>query len=141
MTSGMEDFDRRMAERDRRQAEAEGPFEELARPFLHLAGWGSGRVAKRLNSALWALRNFRDAHGQSRNIGDGEVMLSVRVVADELARQIQEAAGEAAGVDPATIAWVLAGMRCPDRPFCTGCRACFTITCPNRTIPGQVGVR
>ena len=124
---------------DRRRQEATGPFEKLCRGFLHLRGWGTGRTAKRLKDATWALRNYRDAYGQDRNMGDGELMLAVRVVADELAGQIQEAAGP--DQDPTTIAWVLAGMRCPDQPFCTGCPACFTITAPNRLIPGQVGAQ
>jgi hypothetical protein len=51
--------------------------------------------------------------------------------ADQFARDIESAAHEA-GQDPATIAWVVAGLRCPDKPFCTGCRSCFTITAPLR---------
>lgn len=133
--------DRRWAEIEERQKKAEGPFHELVAPFLDLAGWSTGRTAKRLDRALWALRGYRSAHQQSENMGDGPLTLSVRVVADELANQIQEAASDPSehGVDPATIAWVLAGMRCPSQPFCTGCTACFTITAPNRAIRGQVG--
>ncbi len=37
------------------------------------------------------------------------------------------------------VTWVLAGMRCPKRPFCTGCQGCFTITAPNRATAGQIG--
>jgi hypothetical protein len=130
-----------MAERRQRQEKAEGPFKELVSPFLDLAGWSTGRTAKRLKNALWALHEYRSAHQKDENMGSGPLTLSVRVVADELANQIQEAASDPAehGVDAATIAWVLAGMRCPSQPFCTGCTACFTITAPNRAIRGQVG--
>jgi hypothetical protein len=130
--------DDRWARVDARRAKADGPFQQLCSGFLHLSGWSTGRTAKRLDKALWALREFRDAHGQERNMGSGELILAVRVVADELAGQIQEAAGDPVhGADPATIAWVLAGMRCPSKPFCTGCTACFTITAPNRIIPAR----
>jgi hypothetical protein len=133
------DHDRRWAEIEARQAAAKQPFDTLVSGFLHLSGWGTGRTANRLKRALWALQEYRDAHQQSRNMGDGELILSVRVVADELAAQIQEAA-PTTSVDPATIAWVLAGMRCPSQPFCTGCQSCFTITAPLRPVDGQVFV-
>lgn len=126
-------FDRQ----DKRRAAAEGPFQKLCMGFLHLAGWSTGRTASRLDQAMRALREYRDAHGQGRNMGHGETILAVRVVADELAAQIQEAAS-GGGQDEATIAWVLAGLRCPDQPFCTGCRSC--VTAPNRPIDGAVGV-
>lgn len=123
---------------ERRREETRGPFEELSRPYLHLTGWSTGRTAKRLEKALRALREYRWAHNQEPTMGSGDLILGVRVVADELAAQIQEKAGPEQ--DPATIAWVLAGMRCPSRPFCTGCSSCFTITAPNRPIDGQVGI-
>lgn len=133
------DFDRTMADREKRRTEAEGPFKALCLSFLGLSGYASGPTAKRFEKALWALRRYRDAHGQSRDMGDGEVILAVRVVADELARQIQAKAGPEQ--DPATIAWVVAGMQCRAQPFCTGCTACATIMSPGRLVPGQVGVR
>jgi hypothetical protein len=132
------EFDRR-AELGVRREETEGPFKALCQRFLSLSGWASGPTAKRFSEALWALRRFRDARNQDRDMGGGEVILAVRVIADELARQIQAKAGPEQ--DPATIAWVVAGMQCPAQPFCTGCTTCATIMSPGRLIPGQVGVR
>lgn len=131
-----DDFERQMAERKRWQERTEGPWRELCERFLGLSA--RSRTFRRLEQARWAYREYRDAHQQDREMGGYELHLAVRVVADELARQIQEAAADRL-LDPATIAWVLAGMRCPSQPFCTGCSACFTITAPNRPIPGQTG--
>jgi hypothetical protein len=136
------DHDRRWAEIERRREAAEGPFRELCSGFLQLVpgrGAAGVRTLRRLSRALAALTEYRDAHNQARNLGGGELILGVRVVADELAAQIQEAAGP--GQDPTTISWVLAGLRCPSQPFCAGCTTCFTVTAPTRPITGQVGVR
>lgn len=122
------------AERDARRAAAQARFDRLCAGFLHLGKAGHNRIGARLEAALSALRGYRDAHNQDRNVGNGETILAARVVADELAAQIQESAGP--GQDPATIAWVLAGLRCPNQPFCTGCQGCFTITSPHRPVPG-----
>jgi hypothetical protein len=93
-------------------------------------------VAKRLSEAIWALREWRDANGQDRNMGDGELNLGVRVVADALAGEI--AAFATAEQDASTVAWVLAGLRCPAQPFCTGCRSCQTVTAPHRLTGDEV---
>lgn len=108
---------------------ARGPFEAI-RDYMGLADWGRGApVGRRLHDALAALREWRNANNQNHSPSD-DLMLSVRIVADQLASEIEGAAGPEH--DRATVAWVLAGMRCPLRPFCTGCRACFTITSPHR---------
>lgn len=129
---------------EQRREASRGPFEKLCINFLGLDRYGrtNGRelpVFGRLRDALAALDEFRRAHNQDGLHAYEEVELSVRVVADELANQIQHATGPEH--DPATIAWVLAGMRCPSQPFCTGCRSCFTITSPNRPIAGEVGAQ
>lgn len=108
---------------------ARGPFDGIAR-YLRLAEWGTGvPVGRRLRAAFAALHEWRDANNQ-RRVPSDDITLAVRIVADQLAAEIEGAAGPEHDRD--TVAWVLAGMRCPLRPFCTGCRACFTITSPNR---------
>ncbi len=128
------EHDRRMAERKKRIEAARGPFERI-RPYLGLDRgdvWGRRRgapVARKLEDALRALREWRYANQQREHDND-EVNLSIRVVAEAMAVEIGEAAGPAQ--DRATIAWVVAGLRCPSRPFCTGCDSCFTIDAPHR---------
>lgn len=122
--------------RPERKAQVEGPFNDLA-PFLHLANYGlRNPVFLRLRDALATLREWRWA-SQTRGGDYEEVILAVRVVSDALARQIE------AGfpVQDDTIRWVLAGLRCPAQPFCTGCTACQTITAPlrpNAEVPSSV---
>lgn len=125
------EHERRWAEIEQRRAKATEPFKQLCAPFLGVAV--DTPVARRLRDAQWAHQEYRDAHGQDRNMGGYDLSLGVRVVADQLARDIEDAAATA-GQDPATIAWVLAGLRCPRRPFCTGCGACFTVTSPLRPM-------
>ncbi len=128
-------FERRKAERDRVIAEARGPFEALRR-FAHLTipAWDSrrrpARAFERVREGFRAVEQWRYATNQQVQTNELE-MLAVRLCADQFAREIEDAAHEA-GQDQATIAWVLAGLRCPSRPFCVGCSACFTITAPHR---------
>lgn len=110
---------------------AREPFEHLALGRLHLSH--QAPAGKRLSDALWALRQWRMTHNQSQEMRD-EVALGVRMTAETMADQIQAAAGPEH--DPATIAWVLAGMRCPSRPWCAGCVACQTVTSPLRPAGG-----
>lgn len=84
---------------------------------------------KRLQEALRALRRHRRVNNQQEREED-EVSLGVRIVADSMASEISAAAG--ADQDRATIAWVVAGLRCPRRPFCLGCNSCFTVDSPAR---------
>lgn len=119
----------------RRRESTREPFERLCMPYLGLRrflahGGSELPVFRRLDKALTAYREFRHAHNQDLNMGDGELNLCVRVVADQFASDIAACAG--AEQDAETIAWVLAGLRCPRRPFCQGCVACFTITTPMR---------
>lgn len=87
-------------------------------------------VYRRLEEALQAMRSHRRLNNQADRQED-EVSLGVRIVADSMASEISAAAGE--GQDSATIAWVVAGLRCPSRPFCRGCDACFTVDAPHRS--------
>lgn len=131
----MTDFDRRRAERDKKIEAARGPFEAVIH-YLHLRlpGWSSRerspKVYERVTKARAAVREWRYVNNQQMQDNELEI-LSIRIAADQFARDIEAAAHEA-GQDPATIAWVVAGLRCPDKPFCTGCRSCFTITAPLR---------
>lgn len=119
---------------------ARGPFEDLAlgRLGLDLGSWDRRGRARRLHdkvaAALSALREWRRANNQQGRPAD-EVNLAIRTTAEELAVQLAESADGRPDLDPATIAWVLAGLRCPAAPFCEGCNACFTVTAPNRDTP------
>jgi hypothetical protein len=110
---------------ERRQA-TRGPFERW-RPYLGVEHRSS--PARRLRDARWAVTQWRLAHSQ-RQESDDEVALGVRVTAEAFADQIQAAAGPEQ--DAATVAWVIAGLRCRWQPFCTGCPACQTVTAPLR---------
>jgi hypothetical protein len=118
---------------------ARGPFDQIM-PFLGLAlrsGFTCGRADRlhgRVTQALSALREWRRANNQQER-PDDEVTLAIRVTAAELATQLAETADGRTDLDSATIAWVLAGLRCPAAPFCEGCTACFTVTAPNRATP------
>ena len=106
--------------------------DEKVTPFLSklsLKDWGFGVLAgKRLYDAQMAYMEWRHAHG-SRVESDHLRALAVRVSAEAFAEQIAAASGD---YDDRTIRWVLAGLRCPSQPFCTGCDACQTITSPER---------
>lgn len=129
------EHDRQIAARRQRIEKARGPFDAVM-PFLHLhiPGWSSprrpARAYQRLVDAFSAVREWRHANQQDMQ-GNEMEQLAARICADQFARDI-EAAAHDAGQDPATIAWVVAGLRCPAKPFCTGCRRCFTITAPLR---------
>ena len=120
-----------LVEKRAREAKTEGPFRELCSPYLGLRGYGHGvPAADRLERAEWARLEFRRARGQQTNMGREDVTMAVRIVADTMASEISAAAGDEQ--DSVTVAWVLAGLRCPSRPFCTGCPSCQTITSPTR---------
>lgn len=124
-----------VAEKRRRVERARGPF-EVVRPYLgidrgsFMENRPGAAVALRVDRATDAVREWRYANDQRNQDREIETV-AIRVAADQFARDIEDAAA-AAGQDAATIAWVVAGLRCPCRPFCTGCDACFTITAPHR---------
>lgn len=123
-----------LVEQRRRVEAARAPFEAIMR-FLHVdIGdiWRGPRlpVYEKLDKALAALREWRHANNQQQRTED-QVALAIRIVCDAMAGEIADAAG-AGGQDPATIAWVVAGLRCPRRPFCKGCESCFTVDAPHR---------
>lgn len=121
-------------EKQERIEKARGPFERLCMPMMGVDNggvWDGNRlpVFERVKAALWALREWRQVNNQQQRSED-EAALAVRVVADSMASEIQGAAsGEQ---DAATIAWVVAGLRCPRRPFCRGCDSCFSVDAPHR---------
>lgn len=124
-----------LVEQRERIQKADGPFHELCTPWMGIdrgdifAGRPRLPVYTRLEKALYALREWRNAN-QQRHHQDDEVSMAIRIVADSMASEIAAAAGD--GQDAETIAWVVAGLRCPARPFCLGCPSCFTITAPHR---------
>jgi hypothetical protein len=128
MNQSLEDWDREQRNRDARREKAEGPYKKWA-GYLHLANWGHGLpVFERLRDADRAIREQR--HANNVRGGDYEgLTLAVRVCAATFADQIAAAAPDPS--DP-TLLWVLAGLRCTLRPFCTGCTACQSITSPLR---------
>lgn len=114
---------------EQRRAAALAEFEPWRR-FLGLANWGRGvSLFSRVQSAMWAVREWRSVGNQPADF-DEQARVAIRVAADTLASQIEAAA--TATQDPSTVAWVAAGLRCPDQPFCTGCRSCQTVTAPLR---------
>jgi hypothetical protein len=123
------------AQKDEERAAALAKFDRW-RSYLHLGNWGYGTPAfKRLQQALWDVREYRRI-SNTMNGGGEEIIVAVRVVADTLANQVQAAAG--ADQDPATVAWVVAGLRCESSPFCTGCTSCQTVTSPLRPAAAPV---
>ncbi len=108
----------------------DGPFRAIQR-FLDLDVVRPPTALTRVKEAVSALVAYRRARNQPM-FGDYEHTVVVRVCADQFAIEMADAAGERPDLDQYTIAWVLAGLRCPRRPFCRGCRACFTITAPLR---------
>lgn len=131
MTDKTPDRPRWVVEKEERIEKARGPFEAILR-FMHvdMGDWRGGRlpVYERLDKALSALRQWRYVNNQQDRTED-QISLAIRIVCDAMATQITEAG---AGQDPATIAWVVAGLRCPRRPFCKGCPGCFTVDAPHR---------
>ncbi len=119
----MTDFDRAMARR--REAE------DRVRPWLGLMGLHhASRLRRRVEEAARArLDHQQTSQTLSFDVHD-IARLCARVTADTLASQIEGAAGP--DQDALTIRWVLAGLRCPARPFCTGCESCQTVTAPTR---------
>ncbi len=130
----------RQAERQAELDRTEGPFRAIQR-FLEMDfAYGQGErrptVLTRVKEAALALRAYRRARGQDM-FGDYEHALPVRICADQFGIDIADAAGERDDLDPYTIRWVLAGLRCPWRPFCRGCPGCFTIDSPLRPTGGS----
>jgi hypothetical protein len=126
--------DREWDQHRKRIENARGPFEQIS-PYLYLLRYGgnygtkSAPIAARVQAARRALDAWRNANNQRHNPDDIENLI-IRISADQFAADIQGAAGPEH--DPSTIAWVLAGLRCPAQPFCTGCPSCFTVTAPAR---------
>lgn len=123
------DFDRRIEEQKR---EREAALDAL-RPyfdFLRLANYGFAVPAcKRVSDGLRALARHRRAANVPHGTNEEE-QLAVRLCADTFANEIVAAATDEQ--DAATVAWVVAGLRCSWRPFCPGCEVCQTVTAPTR---------
>lgn len=120
--------------REAHRAETKANFERSKR-FAHMGGFRVGQpVFEAVKQAMWDIREYRQAYNQLHEFYD-EVATAVTATADALAIAIEDAASSAAmPLDDDTIRWVVAGMRCPARPFCTGCASCQTITSPLRPM-------
>jgi hypothetical protein len=116
-----------ITEKNERVERARGPFERLCLGRMTVSSKSS--VADRVRAALWALHDWRQVNNQQER-GEEEAALAVRIVAESMASEIAATAGESQ--DPGTIAWVVAGLRCPRQPFCRGCDACYTVDAPHR---------
>lgn len=126
-----------LVKQNARIEQARGPFDKLVLGRLGLDtryGTRTRRLYDKVKDALWALQEWRQANNQQERRED-VVNLAIRITAEELAAQLAESAGGRPDLDAATIAWVLAGLRCSATPFCEGCNACFTVTAPNRATP------
>lgn len=125
------------AEREAAQDAALPAFRRWS-PFLHLHRYGHGVPS--FDKYVRALRDVRAWRHASNTRGEDyePEVLAVRVVADALAEQVLAAATDQQ--DPATVAWLAAGLRCPLQPFCTGCPACQTVTAPGRPCNELRGV-
>lgn len=120
---------RQRERQEREKASATVEFEKW-RWALSLAGWGYRLPAFRaIQEALQAIGEQRRTSGY-RGLDYETETVAVRVLGRHFANEVQAAATDEH--DPATIAWVIAGLRCPAQPFCTGCSSCFTIAAPIR---------
>ena len=127
---------------EREQAEALAAFDRwrryLGSSYVGSDMFNSRKVAifGRVEEAMRAVRSWRTVSG---SMGDSDELagVAVRVAAETLANQVAAAAGDK--LDPYTIAWVVAGLRCRRQPFCVGCEACQTVTSPHRSLTGARG--
>jgi len=126
MTISDVEFEKRATRREK----ALGVFHQWSH-YTSLGDYGMGLPAfERLVEANRAVRGWRQA-SNTRGGDYEEEKLAVRVVADSLANQIAAAAPDQ---DDTTLLWVLAGLRCPSRPFCSGCPSCQSVTSPLRPM-------
>ena len=125
------------SEFETRKAKAYPEFDRWRR-FLGLGGWGyDNPAAQRVTDAMRAVSTWRSVTNQGAMTYVAATSyempnLVVRVVADTLADQVASSAGPEQ--DAATVAWVVAGLRCAATPFCLGCGACQTVTSPLRPL-------
>lgn len=124
------EWERRRREEER--AEAQVRFDRSRRWLGRLREWGEGVPAFRAaRQAQWDIQSFRRANNyQGRDYEDLHVALNV--ARETWAGEIQEACQGDPDLDPHTVAVIVAGLRCPSRPYCTGCPACQTVTAPTR---------
>lgn len=117
--------------RRRERIEAARVRFDRSRKYLHLGDRWRLRVFTSAVEAAADIREWRDANNQARGDYEDEVVV-LNVAREVWADEIQEAAAEDPLMDPVTVATILAGLRCPSRPYCTGCVACQTVTAPHR---------
>lgn len=104
---------------------------ERSRKYLHLGDRWRLRAFTKAVEAAADIREWRQANNQARGDYEDEVVV-MNVVREVWADEIQEAAAGDPQMDPHTVAVILAGLRCPSRPYCRGCPACQTVTAPTR---------
>lgn len=119
-------------QREERKAKADERFQRSRRWLGRLRGYGQDVPAfKRALEAQWDIRE----HRQSHNLRGGdheELHIALNVARETWAMEIQEACQGQPDLDPHTVAVIVAGLRCPARPYCTGCPSCQTVTAPTR---------
>jgi hypothetical protein len=116
----------------RRDAE-QAPYLEKFHHWRRFVSFSSNKMRVPLfNRVRDACSDVRQWRYVSNSLGDDyeQEIVAILVTADTLAAQIEANAPTTA--DPVTIAWVTAGLRCKAQPFCTGCKACQTVTSPLR---------
>lgn len=122
-------------ERRRREAEladADARFTRSRRWLGSLRDWGEGVPAfRKAREAQWDIRSQRRA----RNVAGRDyedLHIALNVARETWASEIEQACQGQPDLDPHTVAVIVAGLRCPARPYCTGCPSCQTITAPTR---------
>ena len=110
--------------------EADARFGEFRRYLGQMSNWHVPAFRKAVG-ASGAIREYRNAHNQLRD-DYLEERVTMHVVRQVWADEIEAAASGDPLMDKATVAVIVAGLRCPRRPYCTGCVACQTVTAPHR---------
>lgn len=86
---------------------------------------------KRALDAQWDIREHRQVHNLPGG-GYEQLHVALNVARETWATQIEAACQGQPDLDRHTVAVIVAGLRCPSRPYCTGCPACQTVTAPAR---------
>lgn len=120
---------------DEAEAAALRPAFDVIRRFMGLRNYGIDVPAfRRIEDAIRTARDFRRANTNGGQLVSYEPLcLSVRIAADQFAIEIEDHAHDAGSdLDLSTVRTIVAGLRCPARPYCKGCPSCQTITAPVR---------
>ena len=118
--------------REQRLAKAQVGFDRSRRWLGRLRDFGWGvPVFTRALDAQRDIREHRLATGY-RGADYEDLHVTLNVARETWATEILAAAAGDPDMDAHTVAVIVAGLRCPSRPYCTGCPSCQTITAPTR---------